>query len=89
MQLKAGPQAIDYLDPMQDVGRYVSLKDLRMEGQDTQNSVWQASLPTFYFGICDDKQPFNQAMHVKIGRVCGAGGRYRKQLNCLLTAAPR
>ena len=76
VQMKAGPQAIDYLDPAQDVGRCVSLKDLRMEGQDTQNSMWQASLLPLYNGIYSNTQPLNQAMHVNLDRVCGAGSRY-------------
>ena len=73
MQLKAGPQAIDYLDPAQDVGRYVSLKDLRLEGQDTQNSVWQASRLLFAMAKISI-QSTKQCMSTLAGSVVQSAG---------------
>lgn len=45
VHLKAGPQALDFLDPLSDRGRLVTLKDLQLDAQDVTNRLWQVTLP--------------------------------------------
>jgi len=41
VHLKAGTQALDFLDPLSDRGRIATFKDLHLDAQDVTNRLWQ------------------------------------------------
>jgi hypothetical protein len=41
VHLKAGIQALDFLDPLSDRGKIATFKDLHLNAQDVRNRLWQ------------------------------------------------